>query len=69
VLYLNIEMSESKANWNFLFEKGLIEILIEHKVDSRFKGFRVGGVLQLNSMRNFHWHILQSNNFKIRRRI
>ena len=28
----------SRANWNFLYEKGLIEVLTEHKVDTRCKG-------------------------------
>lgn len=33
-------MSEEalRANWNFLYKKGLVEILTEHKVDTRFKG-------------------------------
>jgi hypothetical protein len=40
VLYLNIAMSQgpSRDNWNFLYEKGLIEILIDHMVDTRFEG-------------------------------
>jgi hypothetical protein len=41
---LNIVMAEeaSRVNWDFLYEKGLIEVLIEHKVDAQFKGKMVG---------------------------
>jgi hypothetical protein len=63
----------TRASRNTMYERGLMDILLEHARNPKFKGRMVG--LQRDgeespssSMMHFHWHISQSNKSKRRKK-